>query len=81
MNAPSMPGRKMTWWRWLLFNDYEPVELILDGQTTNDKAAIFHWLHGQDHQFGTAIGDEWRADNGRWSMRGKAVQREADSTT
>jgi hypothetical protein len=74
MNAPAMPGRLLTWWLWL--NDYEPVELIVDGQTTTAKEAILHWLAGQDHQFGTAIGDEWRSVDGRWSMRGKAVERE-----
>jgi hypothetical protein len=79
MNAPAMPGRSMTWWLWI--NDFDPVELIVDGKTITDEEAILHWLHGRDHQFGTAIGDEWRADNGRWSMRGKAVQRATDPTT
>lgn len=71
MNAPAMPGRSMTWREWL--DEYDPVEMILDGQTTTDNYAILRWLHGQDHQSGTAIGDEWRADNGRWSMRGEGV--------
>jgi hypothetical protein len=79
MNAPAMPGSFLTWWLWL--NDYEPVELIVDGETTTDEPTILHWLHGQDHQFGTSIGDEWRAGNGRWSMRGKAVDRATDPTT
>ena len=69
MNAPAMPGRSMTWREWL--DEYDPVEMILDGQTMTDNYAILCWLYGQDHQSGTAIGDEWRADNGRWSMRGE----------
>jgi hypothetical protein len=73
MNAPAMPGRLMTWRQWL--DEYDPVELIVDEQTTTSSYAFFVWLHGRDHQFGTAIGDEWRADNGRWYMRGKAVER------
>ena len=73
MTSPAMPGSFMTWWLWL--NDFDPVELIVDGQTITDKKAILHWLHGRDHQFGTAIGDEWRADDGRWLMHGKAVER------
>ena len=73
MTSPAMPGRSMTWLLWL--NDFEPIELVVDGQTTTNKVAILHWLHGRDHQFGTAVGDEWRADDGRWSMRGKAVER------
>ena len=79
MTSPAMPGRSMTWLLWL--DEYEPVELIVDGQITTAIEAILHWLHGRDHQFGTAIGDEWRADNGHWSMRGKAVQRATDPTT
>ncbi len=79
MNSPAMPGRLLTWWLWL--NDYEPVELIVDGQTITDKEAILYWLHGRDHQFGTAIGDEWRAVDGRWSMRGNAVDHATDPTT
>jgi hypothetical protein len=79
MNAPAMPGRLVTWWLWL--NDYDPVELIVDGETTTEIGEMLQWMHGRDHQFGTAIGDEWRANDGRWSMRGKAVERATDSTT
>ena len=74
MTSPAMPGRVMTWLLWLEY--YDPVELAVDGQTTTGIEAILHWLYGQDNQPGTAIGDEWRADNGRWYMRGKAVNRE-----
>jgi len=73
MNAPAMPGRSMRSREWL--DEYDLVELVVDGQTTTNKVAILEWLHGRDHQFGIAIGDEWRADNGRWYMRGKAVER------
>lgn len=73
MNAPAMPGSFTTWWLWL--NDFDPVELIVDGQTTTGIESILHWLNHQIDQDGTAIGDEWRADDGRWSMRGKAVER------
>ena len=79
MNAPAMPGRVMTWLLWL--DDYEPFELVVDGQATTGIEAILHWLHGRDYQLGTAIGDEWRAEDGRWSMRGKAVDRATDPTT
>ena len=72
MNAPAMPGRSMSWWLWL--DHYDPIELISDGQTTTGEAAILEWLYGRDYQLGTAIGGEWRADNGRWYMRGKAVR-------
>jgi hypothetical protein len=68
MNLPAMPGRSMTWRKWL--DDYDPVELIVDGQATTSNYAILVWLHDADDQDGTAIGNEWRADNGRWSMRG-----------
>ncbi len=74
MNAPAMPGRVMTWRKWL--NEYDPVELYVDVGMTQQQHHILHWLNHQIDQYGTAIGDEWRADNGRWSMRGKAVQRE-----
>jgi hypothetical protein len=79
MNAPAMPGRLITWWLWL--NDYEPVELIVDGQTITDREAMLRWLASKEHQFGTAIGNEWRAGNGRWSMRGKDVHCATDPTT
>ena len=79
MTSPAMPGRSMTWLLWL--DEYEPVELIVDGQTTTGIEAILHWLHGRDYQLGIAIGDEWRAEDGRWSMRGKAVDRATDPTT
>ena len=69
MNTPAMPGRSMTWRQWL--DEYDPVELYLDGQTTTDNYAILRWLNHQIDQPGTAIGDEWRSNNGRWSMRGE----------
>jgi len=69
----------MTWLLWL--DDYEPFELVVDGHETTGIEAILHWLHGRDYQLGIAIGDEWRAEDGRWSMRGKAVDRATDPTT
>ena len=72
MNAPAMPGRSMTWREWL--DEYDPVELYVDVGMTQQQHQILHWLNHQIDQDGIAIGDEWRAANGRWSMRGKAVQ-------
>jgi hypothetical protein len=79
MNAPAMPGRSMTWREWL--DEYDPVELYADWGIIQHQDHILHCLHHHIDQLGTAIGDQWRADNGRWSMRGKAVRCEADSTT
>ena len=73
MNAPAMPGRSMTWRKWL--DEYDPVELCYHGETTVLQSLILSWLAIINDLDGTAIGDEWRADNGRWYMRGKAVQR------
>ncbi len=79
MNAPAMPGRSMTWREWL--EEYEPIELCYRGESTCPKPLIMSWLAIISDLHGTAIGDEWRADNGRWSMRGKAVERATDPTT
>ena len=79
MTSPAMPGRAMTWREWL--DEYDPVELYVDVGMTERKAHILHWLNHQIDQDGTAIGEEWRADNGRWYMRGKAVECATDSTT
>lgn len=73
MNAPAMPGRSMTWRQWL--DEYDPVELNTYVGTETRLYEIFAYLLATSNQNGTAIGDEWMADNGRWSMRGKAVQR------
>ena len=76
MNLPAMPGRVMTWRQWL--DEYDPVELYAAFGMTQQQHDILHWLNHQTDQHGTAIGNEWRADNGRWSMRGKAVERAKD---
>ena len=73
MNTPAMPGRSVTWREWL--DEYDPVELCVYVEMTQHKERIWQFLHHRSDQQGTAIGDEWRADNGRWSMRGKAVER------
>ena len=74
MNAPAMPGRVMTWREWL--DEYDPVELDSYAGKETRLYEIFVYLLSISDQPGTAIGDEWRAENGRWSMRGKAVERE-----
>jgi hypothetical protein len=79
MNAPAMPGRSMTWREWL--DEYDPVEMDHYDGTETKLYRIFQYLLATSNQDGTAIGDEWRAANGRWSMRGKAVQCATDSTT
>jgi hypothetical protein len=69
MTLPAMPGRSMTWRQWL--DEYDPVELFFDVGMTQRKANILNFLNHHIDQDGTAIGDEWRADNGRWYMRGR----------
>ena len=73
MTSPAMPGRVMTWREWL--DEYDPVELDSYAGTETRLYEIFAHLLCISDQSGTAIGDQWRADNGRWYMRGKAVQR------
>jgi hypothetical protein len=73
MNAPAMPGRSMTWRQWL--DEYDPVELDACHIHTTNTAHILAYLSRRTVQDGIAIGEEWRADNGWWSMRGKAVER------
>jgi hypothetical protein len=75
MNAPAMPGRSMTWREWL--DEYDPVELHVGSRKkVDDINWIFRVLAHTKEIPGTAIGDEWRADNKLWSMRGKEVERE-----
>jgi hypothetical protein len=76
MNAPAMPGRSMTWRKWL--DEYDPVELDTCHFHTKNTAHILDYLKKKPDQDGTAIGDEWRSVDGRWSMRGKEVQRATD---
>jgi hypothetical protein len=76
MTSPAMPGRSMTWRQWL--DEYDSVELCFDVGMTQRKANILNFLNHQADQDGTAIGDEWRAENGHWYMRGKAVERAKD---
>ena len=72
MTSPAMPGRVMTWREWL--DEYDPVELCFDVGMTQRKANIVDFLNHEIDQDGMAIDDEWRADNGHWYMRGKAVR-------
>ena len=76
MNAPAMPGRSMTWREWL--DEYDPVELDTCHFHTTNTAHILEYLNRRPMQYGTAIGDEWRENNGHWYMRGKAVERAKD---
>jgi hypothetical protein len=79
MNAPAMPGRSMTWRKWL--DEYDPVELCFDVGMTQRKTHILNFLNHQIDQDGTAVGDEWRADNGRWYMRGRRWSNATNTAT
>jgi hypothetical protein len=73
MNPPAMPGRLLTWREWL--DDYDPIEVDYGGGIITAKRLIMPWLAIVCETSGTVIGDEWRSVDGRWSMRGKAVER------
>ena len=77
MNTPAMPGRSVTWREWL--DEYDPVEVVFRGEVYHGIRLILRTLCDTKNQSGTAIGDEWRADNGHWLMRGKAVERATDT--
>lgn len=73
MTSPAMPGRVMTWREWL--DEYDPFELNVGRAYEKNKTQILVYLSRRCNQIGISIGDEWRADDGWWSMRGKAVQK------